>query len=368
MRIIFIILMVVHGLIHLMGFLKAFSIAEIEQLTKSILKPAGIIWLFTAILFIVSLLSFLLNKDWWWAVGVLAVITSQMLIFVYWKDARFGTIANIIILVPIVVTFTGNLPSSYKNIFKNEVKIGLSRYKTQEILTEKDIKDLPEPVRKYIRYSGAIGKEKVLNFRAVFNGLIKPKPDSKFLDFYSVQYNFFDKPTRAFFIESKMLGIPFDGLHLYKGPSATMKIKIASLIQIVDAKGLEMNKGETVTMLNDMCVMTPAVLIDKNIEWQLIDDLTVKAKFSNQGNTITATLYFNKKGELINFSSDDRYESADGKTYNSYKWTTPLKNYRDFNGRKVATYGELIWHKPGGEFCYGKFDLVDIESNCNEFK
>jgi hypothetical protein len=100
-------------------------------------------------------------------------------------------------------------------------------------------------------------------------------------------------------------------------------------------------------LFNDMCFLAPGALIDENIEWEAIDSTTAKATFTNQGNTIKATLYFNDKGELVNFSSEDRAESADGKTFTHYRWTTPLSNYRNFDGRKLASYGEAIWHKTG---------------------
>ncbi len=259
------------------------------------------------------------------------------------------------------------MSSNFKKTFIAEAEKGLKRFTRQAVLIEDDIKHLPQPVQKYIIYSGSMGREKIHNFRVSFKGGFKPNPQSGFLKFNSVQYNFYDEPTRIFYIKAKKFGIPLDGLHLYAGPSATMQIKVASLFRVVDAKGPEMNRGETVTLFNDMCIMAPASLIDKNIEWETINSLTVKAKYTNQGNTITAILFFNEKGELIDFSSDDRYESADGKAYKSYTWTTPVKDYTEFYGRKLACYGELIWHKPAGNFCYGKFTLTDIEYNCNAF-
>jgi hypothetical protein len=368
MRFILISFIIIHGIIHLIGFIKAFNIAPINKLKENISKPAGILWLINAILFLIAGIFYFMQKDYWWMFAAPAVILSQILIILAWSDARFGTIANFIILVPIIISFAGSLPSSYKNIFKAEAEKGLERYAKQPILTQEDIKNLPSTIQKYIIYSGALGKEKVQNFRAVFNGGFKPDPNSDFLDFTAVQYNFFDEPERLFFIELYKYGIPFAGLHIYKGSNAAMQIKLASLYEIVNAKGPEMNKGETVTLFNDMCVLAPASLISKNIEWEIIDSLTVKGRFTNQGNTITAVLYFNEKGELINFSSDDRYESVDGKVYKNYKWTTPLKNYRDYNGRKAASYGEAVWHKPEGELCYGKFNLEVIEFNCRKFK
>lgn len=364
MRIALILIIIIHGLIHLLGFVKAFNLAQVDALTKNISKPFGVIWLLTAVLFIVTAILFFLERDWWWTIGAVSVIISQLLIILYWTDAKFGTIANLIIIIPVILALADNLPGSYKNRFKATVEEGLQRTEKQAILTQDDIDHLPEPVQKYLIYCNALGKEKVQNFRVVFDGLFKPNTDSDFTEFQAVQYNFYDQPTRAFYMKLKMFGLPLEGLHIYSGPSATMQIKIASLFEVVNARGPEMNKGETVTMFNDMCFLAPPTLIDKNIAWKTIDSLTVEAQFTNQNNTITAILYFNEKGELVDFASDDRYASADGKTYQQYKWTTPISDYKEFNDRRIASYGEAIWHKPDGPYCYGKFNVKDIQYNC----
>ena len=262
-----------------------------------------------------------------------------------------------------IIIYAESRPTSFNNVYSSEVNNGLTNYKSPSILTKEDLQHLPLPVQKYIIYSGAVGQEKIVNFKAVFKGQIKPKPNSEFLDFAAEQFNFYGQPTRLFYIKSKMFGLPFEGLHIYKNANATMKIKVASLFNIANAKGAKMNKSETVTFFNDMCFLAPATLIDKNIEWEQIDTLTTKAKFTLGNNTISAVLYFNEKGQLINFTSKDRYESADGRIYRSYEWKTPLSNYKNFNGRRIASYGEAYWVKPKGDFCYGKFNLLDIKYN-----
>jgi len=301
-------------------------------------------------------------------IAIVAIVLSQTLIIRSWSDAMFGTVANVIIFFPVLFAFLNFLPSSFTNVYRAEALKGLRQHADTSLVTDADLNHLPLPVQKYLRYTGAVGKPKVQNFRAVFTGSIKPKMEGRWLDFRAQQYNFFQEPTRLFFIESKMFGIPFDGLHVYVGKNATMQIKIGSLIQIADAKGDTMTQGETVTLFNDMCLMAPATLIDTAIHWESIDSLTAKATFTNQSHTISAILYFNEKGELTNFISDDRYMSADGITYKKYRWSTPTRDYKEFDGRKVVTYGEAIWHMPDGEFPYGKFYLVDVEYNCTEWK
>ena len=158
---------------------------------------------------------------------------------------------------------------NYKNTYKAEILKRLVSIENPPILTLEDIKPLPELVQRYLIYVGAIGKPKIQNVRVVFKGSMRRDKNSNYMAIKSQQYNFFDSPSRFFYIRSKMFGIPFDGLHVYSGNEATMQIKVASLFQVVDAKGEKMNQGETVTLLNDMCFMAPATLIDKNIKWDL---------------------------------------------------------------------------------------------------
>ncbi|MCX6134853.1 MAG: hypothetical protein NTU47_13655 [Ignavibacteriales bacterium] len=368
MRLFLFSLLIIHGLIHLLGFSKAFQLADVSQLTQDISKPAGAFWLVTALLFIGAFACLLLRLESWWIVSAAAIALSQFLIVLSWTDAKFGTIMNVIILVPVIISFLNSLPTSYLNRYKAEVltRVGV-RHETS-LLTEMDMRHVPAPVQKYLRYAGAVGKPKVFNFRAVNHGSMRRTLESSWTDVSVRQHNFYDDPARLFYIESTLFGIAFDGLHAYIGNSATMQIKVASAIQVVDARGEKMNQGETVTMFNDMCILAPAALIDTTIQWEEIDSLTVKAFFTNQGYTIAAMLSFNEAGALVNFISNDRFLSGDGKTYLSYPWSTPVRNYKDFDGRKVASYGEAIWHTPGGEFSYAKFDLVDIEYNCRDLR
>lgn len=270
----------------------------------------------------------------------------------------------IILLLGLIVIFY--LTQEMKRLYKKEVHANLERFKDSkpDILTEADIQHLPEIVQRYLRYTGIIGKEKVFNFRVEFEGKIRSNPDDDWMKLESVQYNFVDKPTRIFYITAKKMGIPAVGIHLYKDETAIMLIKLLGLFTVSDAKGPEMNQGETVTLFNDMCLMAPATLIDKNIQWESIDSLTVNTKFTNGGITVGATLSFNEKGELINFISYDRFETKDGKIYKNYPWKTPVMSYKEINGLKLAQGGQAIYEHLVRDFCYGIFIIKDIEYNC----
>ncbi len=257
-----------------------------------------------------------------------------------------------------------------KSTYKKAVWESLERTKElkSEILTEQDILHLPAVVQQYLRYTGVIGKVKVINFRAEFKGGIRSNASQPYMPLTSVQYNFMDEPTRLFYIVARKKGIPAKGIHLYRDQQAIMLIKIFGLFTVVDAKGKEMNQGETVTLFNDMCFMAPASLIDKHIQWKEVDDNTVDATFTNGSITIGARLFFNEKGEMINFISNDRFETTDGKTYKNYPWLTPVTGYISINGYRLPSGAKLIYRHPDEDFCYGEFELVNIEYNCRELK
>jgi Family of unknown function (DUF6544) len=276
----------------------------------------------------------------------------------------------IILCIVVVCFFLFYNSNKLLNLFKKEVKIALERTNLIEtdMITENDLDHLPEVVKNYLIYVGVLGKPKVNNFRAEFTGRIRSNEADDWMILKSEQYNFIDNPTRLFYIEAKKMGIPAKGLHLYKKTKAFMSVKLLGLIKIVYADGPEMDQGETVTILNDMCIMAPSTLIDKNIHWEVIDSLQVKATLTNEHITISANLFFNKNGQLIDFVSYDRFETSDGKLFINSPWSTPIKDYKIFNGYNLPSFGAAIYKKDDGDFTYAEFNIQSIEYNCKDLK
>lgn len=362
MKYIFSALLFLHGAIHLMGFVKAFGYAPIENIHSEISKVTGILWLMACVLFLTAGISFLGKADWWYLISFAAVLLSTFLIISVWHDAKFGTIANILILAG---TITGYGTSSYYHAYQRDVNADLARTKSlpASILTEQDLTGLPEPVQKYIRYTGSIGKPKVHNFKIEFSGKIRKNEESSWMPFSSEQYNFMNSSTRLFFMKAVMYGLPVAGFHSFKNGDAFMDIRLFSLLKVQYQAGKEMGIAETVTFFNDMCCMAPATLIDKRIKWLDSDSNSVNAAFTNNGITITARLFFNDKGELVNFVSDDRYAAGENNTMQRLRWSTPLKDYREVDGYTLATSAEAVYTYPAGDLCYGTFNLSHITYN-----
>ena len=362
MKYLFSALIFLHGAIHLMGFAKAFGYAPVENIHSVISRSCGVLWLLACVLFLAAGMAFLTKTGWWYLVAMTAAVLSTFLIISVWQDAKFGIIPNILILAVAVAAYGA---SSYFHCYQREVGMNLAQKTScpESLLTENDLAGLPEPVKKYIRYTGSLGKPKVKNFRIEFSGKIRKNEQSPWMPFTSEQYNFMEASTRLFFMKAVMKGLPVYGFHSFKNGDAFMDIRLLSLFKVQYLSGKEMGIAETVTFFNDMCCMAPATLIDRRIRWFDGDSNHVTAEFTNNGITISARLEFNEKGELVNFISDDRFAAGENNTMRRLRWSTPLKEYREAGGYRLATYAEAIYHYPEGELCYGTFGLQKISVN-----
>ncbi len=103
----FLFLLFGHGLIHSLGFLKAFDLTETSQLTGEISKPIGIIWGVVTVLFMATMTLFYLKDSQWALWAMITVVISQTLIGMAWQDAKFGTFANLIIFTIALAFYNG---------------------------------------------------------------------------------------------------------------------------------------------------------------------------------------------------------------------------------------------------------------------
>lgn len=362
MKFVLLMLIIIHGLIHVAGFVKAFNLASVNQLSQNISRINGMFWLVSALLFMVTALFFFLKKDTWWIPAAFAIIISQFLIFTSWHDAKFGTIANVIILIAAIISWgTWN----FQNKYENKVRSGLKNTTPapDSILTETDLQYLPDEVKKYMHSTGVVGRPKVRSFKVEFSGQIRKDEQAAWMPFTSEQYNFMEKPTRLFFMKAIMKHFPVAGFHCFENGNVFMDIRLLSLFRVQYQEGKEMDIAETVTFFNDMCCMAPATLIDKRIKWLETEGNKVKASFTNNHITIAAWLYFNEQGELVNFISDDRYAAAENNTMKRLRWSTPVRDHKEINGYKLGSSADAIYSYPEGDLCYGKFTLTNIEYN-----
>ena len=196
MTIVFAVFLVVHGLIHLLGFAKAFGLARLPQLTQPIAPLLGLLWLMAALLFFAAASSMFVWPRWWWAVGACAVGVSMVVIVSSWTDARFGALANLVAVAGLAFGFLAQGPASLRAAYDRDVDGSLARVEPLEPITDADLVHLPAPVQQYLRRGGVIGQPRVRNFHVRMHGRIRNGPEARWMPLRAEQYNVVDEPAR----------------------------------------------------------------------------------------------------------------------------------------------------------------------------
>lgn len=101
---VFILLM--HGAVHLLGGFSELHIAGFNNLsgeTLVALAPSlkiilGVVWILVTSLFVLSAIGLACSLPWWKSVAATALVLSQILLVLWWPDAKWGTVINLLIV------------------------------------------------------------------------------------------------------------------------------------------------------------------------------------------------------------------------------------------------------------------------------
>jgi hypothetical protein len=228
------------------------------------------------------------------------------------------------------------------------------------LVTDEELAALPDPVARWLRRVGVVGQPRVHNFVVDMHAQLNRGPGQPWMETPVLQVSFVPQPARLFLLRTRMKGLPVTGLHAYTHDGARMQIRVAGVVDMVDESGVAFTRAETVTMLNDFCIMAPAAMLDSRFVWQPVSDTSATVTFTNGPHVVSATLFFNADDDLVDFSSDDRHSLPD----DGERWTTPLRGHRDVNGLRLPSEGDAIWHyadKPS--WLYGRFAIQRLRYN-----
>ncbi|NNM32291.1 MAG: hypothetical protein HKO53_04470 [Gemmatimonadetes bacterium] len=360
-------LFLLHGLIHFMGAAKGFGWAELPRLTQPVSRAGGAAWLGAGILVIAATVALGTSLRPWWILALVAAVISQAMIVSAWPDAKMGTVVNVVMLLAASYGFASTGPFSLRAEYTRAAQQRWSepRAPLPVVTTEEDLGRVPEPVQRYLRQAGAVGEEHATHFRARWRGRIRGTQDDPWMEFTAEQHNFVDDPARFFLMDATRSGLPVDVLHVFREESASMRVRLLSVLPLVHSTGPDLTRAETVTLLNDLAILAPSALLSPDIRWEAIDESTARAEYTLGPNTVGAVLSFDEAGRLTDFVSEDRLvASPDGSRFTRQRWSTPLSEYRSFGPWTVAGHGEGWWHPEEAEaFVYIELDLIDLEVN-----
>lgn len=364
MKTAFLIILFLHGIIHILGFAKSYHLAEVPQLSSEIPKSLGNLWLFCSILFLAVFILVILNKPWWPFFAIAAVILSQTLIFLYWQDAKFGTILNIVILL-VSIPALGKF--QFDNMVQKEAKELLSNIpeKNDGKMSKEDLAHLPKIVQKWMENSGVVGKQKIVSVRLKQQGEMKTKPDGTWMQFSAEQYFNLENPAFIWVTEVTALpGIHLSGRDKFYDGKGEMLIKLLSLIPVVnEGENEKMNSGTMLRFLGEICWF-PSAALNQYISWEEVDANSAKATFSLNNTKVTGLFTFAENGELKSYEAERYY--GGGEDSKKEKWLVEAVSYKEFEGIKVPDKSKVTWKLSEGDFNWLNLEITELEYNLQQ--
>jgi len=230
---------------------------------------------------------------------------------------------------------------------------------SNKTITISNIEHLPEPVQRFLKFSGVIGTSMINRIEIEQVGRFKIGPDKPWASFTAVQT--YDIKEAEFEWKVKMKMTPFvilTGSDKLQRGKARMKMLLYGVVPLVNAMGAEIDQGAMTRYLSET-IWFPQAFLDNHITWTAIDSLSAKATLSIAEKSVEGIFHFDELGPVTSFTCH-RY-SSEGKAFVLRPWRCPIDEYKAFEGIQVAAKARAIWDFPEGEYTYINLEVTNIK-------
>lgn len=352
-------LIIIHGIIHLLGFFKVIVPSHIPGILSHITRIQGFFWLLTAILITGSSILFFWKVQWWFVPAIIGAVLSQILIIMNWQEAKFGTIVNFIILLMAVSAY-GKYDFRKQTFRETETLLKNMQVSHRPIVTEGSLKKLPPIVQKWLRYSGVEGKPIFNSVVLKQEGRLKTKPEANWMPYTAIQYVNVD--NTSFLWDAKVIAYPLVDLYArdeLRNAAGSMLIKINGIIPVVDeSENSKINSGSMLRFLGEICWF-PFAALKENISWESINENQAKAVLNLNDTKVSGVFSFSEEGKLLSFEAE-RFFGTDVDAQKE-KWLVEITSLKDFNGYIIPNKSKVTWKLKDGDFTWLELEIVDIQ-------
>ena len=223
-------------------------------------------------------------------------------------------------------------------------------------LDEADLAGLPEPVQRWLRWSGVVGKPIPTTVRLRQEGELRVG-EFGWMPFTAEEYYATAQPAFVWKANVRMApGITVVGQDRYIEGEGLLEMRLLGAVPVASDEGSDMDAGDLLRYLNET-MWFPAGALSPYITWEAVDAASARATMVYGGASGTATFTFDQDGRLTNMVAD-RYDRESGAVV---PWSTPITAYGEFDGVRVPTEGEAVYARPGGDHAYIRLTITDVD-------
>ena len=278
-----------------------------------------------------------------------------------WSDAKFGTIANLIILLALILSYSSfNFKS--KIVKEREKLFESSQSVSEKVITKETISELPSIIQKWLINNGTISKKPIYNVYLTQELQLKLKPEQTTWNYgMAEQYFTIQPPAFNWNINTEMNSIlSIVGRDKFVDGKGEMVIKLLSLIPVANTKNNEKVNQATLQRYLAEIVWFPSASLNEYIKWEPIDDNSARAIMEYKGTEGSGVFHFNENGDFKKFIAM-RYKDA--RDAEPAEWTVTASETAVRNGIRIPVQSEVKWKLDDSEWTWLKLRISDIKYN-----
>ena len=233
----------------------------------------------------------------------------------------------------------------------------------QKIITDEMIRDLPEPVQRYLDYTGVVGKPWIENVWLKQKGKFRQGLEKPWMPMVAEQ-TYTTRPAGFVWdAKFKLAGMSLlRAVDRYENGQGHMFGKLAGIINVFDVRGEKLNQGTMLRYLSEM-IWFPIAFLGENIFWENRDNYSAQVTFTDFGKSVHGVMFFDEEGRFTNFTTQ-RYRELGGE-FSLEAWSTPATAYGMRAGLRLPIKGQAVWNLPSGDLPYIELEITEILYNRN---
>ena len=337
-----VVLVILHGLIHLMGFIAYWPQAELAGLPyrttllgqRWLIGPSGmrlysVLWLLVAGGLTVAAIALLLGRPWWLPLLMAAVLVSLVITLLDWSNAFRGTVISLLILVPLLLILGLRVrPQPFPNIPQQ----------SQALHSFPLPADLPAPVSRY--YETTIGDQVPFLESAVITG----RGRLRFAGItFPARLRFTHDAGQGYrhYIEATLYGFPLMKVNeRYLDGRGRMELPVGTV-----ENEPKVNMAANLGLWGESIWLPSIYLTDPRVRWEAIDETSARLIVPFETGEDSFIVVFNRGTGLLESMEAMRYrEATDTK---KIPWRLEILDWQEFQGILIPSVATVTWADEG---------------------
>jgi hypothetical protein len=250
--------------------------------------------------------------------------------------------------------------ASYDAFRARAARIRAAAVDDREPVTEEDLRDVPEPLARHLRFSGAVGQKRITAVHVRHSGRFKPGAGQPWMRIRGEYFITTKPPSFTWHGKIGAVGINVVAVDSYADGRGRMQVKLLSLLPIVDTQSEQVSQSAFGRCIAEL-TMAPTFFLNRDrVRCTELGPDQVRCRVTDGRFSTDADLYINPDGSLDRVVVMRHFDRGGGKT-TLERFTGKASRPSAFGGRRLASRFDGIWNVPEGDLHYVSFDVDSVE-------